>query len=140
MDTTEKAASDANENVAEEAKESREEEVDAPLYHLTLRKADAHAQLLSNGSMLVLKGSVASSTETESFQRRRQEGVTSPVLRTKLLDKKVLVKKNGRLVLATDYLFSAPSTAASVMLGRTQNGWVAWRDDKGRTLAENMGK
>ncbi len=136
MDTVvEKGAGEAT-----EAKESREEEVDFPLYHLTLREADAHAELRSNGSMLVLKGSIASSTETQSFQRRRQEGVTSPVLRTKLLDKKILVKKNGQLELVKDYLFSAPSTAASVMLGRTQNGWVAWRDGKGRTLAENMGK
>ena len=33
-----------------------------------------------------------------------------------------------------DYVFSSPSTAAAVVLGRSANGRIKWRDAQGRTL------
>ena len=33
-----------------------------------------------------------------------------------------------------DYTFSSPSTAASVVLGRSANGRVDWKDAQGREL------
>ncbi|MFG0297460.1 MAG: DUF4357 domain-containing protein, partial [Maioricimonas sp. JB045] len=33
-----------------------------------------------------------------------------------------------------DYLFKTPSGAASVVLGRTANGWIEWKTADGRTL------
>lgn len=34
------------------------------------------------------------------------------------------------------YVFSSPSTAAAVVLGRSANGRTQWKDEKGRTLKE----
>jgi hypothetical protein len=33
-----------------------------------------------------------------------------------------------------DYSFSSPSTAAAVVLGRSANGRIEWKDAQGRTL------
>ena len=40
------------------------------------------------------------------------------------------------LKLAQDYSFDSPSTASGVLLGRTSNGRVDWKDNEGRTLKE----
>lgn len=39
-------------------------------------------------------------------------------------------------VFSQDYAFTAPSAAASVVWGRSQNGRVAWVDNQGRTLKD----
>lgn len=38
--------------------------------------------------------------------------------------------------LTQDYVFSSPSTAAAVLLGRSANGRIEWKDALGRTLKE----
>lgn len=48
----------------------------------------------------------------------------------------VLVVEGGGLRLSRDHLFSAPSAAAAILLGRTSNGRREWKDEFGRTLAE----
>jgi hypothetical protein len=35
-----------------------------------------------------------------------------------------------------DYVFTSPSTAAAVVLGRSANGRIEWKDAQGRTLKE----
>ncbi|GAB5406656.1 MAG: GIY-YIG nuclease family protein [Aureliella sp.] len=56
--------------------------------------------------------------------------------REKLLTAGVIEETNGEYVFTQDYLFSSPSTAAAVVLGRTANGWVEWKDKDGSTLSE----
>lgn len=46
----------------------------------------------------------------------------------------VLVADNGRYQFTQDYTFSAPSTAADVVLGRSANGRVEWKALDKRTL------
>lgn len=41
---------------------------------------------------------------------------------------------NGKLELDADTTFNSPSTAASFCLGRSENGWHAWKDKDGNTL------
>jgi hypothetical protein len=36
--------------------------------------------------------------------------------------------------LAQDYLFDSPSTAAGVLLGRSANGRIEWKNEQGQTL------
>ncbi len=55
-------------------------------------------------------------------------------MRLKLIESGVLVEENDQLRIAQDYLFETPSGAAAVVLGRTSNGWVEWKDKDGRTL------
>jgi hypothetical protein len=37
-------------------------------------------------------------------------------------------------ILMKDYSFSSPSTAASIILGRSSNGWQVWKDEFGNSL------
>lgn len=57
-------------------------------------------------------------------------------LRGQLLHKKVLVSEGDHLVLTQDYVFDSPSAAASILLGNSTNGRVAWKDANGVTLKE----
>jgi len=68
------------------------------------------------------------------------EGVGTNVylsaLRRQLVDGGVITIAGDKWTLAQDYLFGSPSTAAAVLLGRSANGRVEWKDDHGRTLKQ----
>jgi hypothetical protein len=57
-------------------------------------------------------------------------------LRQSLLENGVLRDEGNCYRLTQDYTFNSPSAAAGVLLGRSANGRVEWRDAKGRTLKE----
>jgi Domain of unknown function (DUF4357) len=57
-------------------------------------------------------------------------------IRKDLLEQGVLVERDGKLVFTQDRVFNSPSTAASVVLGRANNGRVLWEDENGRTLKD----
>lgn len=57
-------------------------------------------------------------------------------LRKSLLAQGVLEPAGECYRLTQDYTFNSPSTAAGVLLGRSSNGRIEWRDGKGRTLKE----
>lgn len=43
---------------------------------------------------------------------------------------------DGFYILERMYTFSSPSTASSVVLGRSSNGWADWKDEFGKKLSE----
>ena len=48
-----------------------------------------------------------------------------------------ILKQNGESYEFTeDYLFKSPSGAASIVLARTANGWISWKNKSGKTLGE----
>ncbi len=57
-------------------------------------------------------------------------------LRQALAAKGVLRAEGEGYRLSQDYTFASPSMAAAVLLGRTANGRIEWKDAKGRTLKE----
>jgi hypothetical protein len=57
-------------------------------------------------------------------------------LRENLVSQGVFTDAKDRYRLAQDYTFSSPSMAAAVMLARSANGRVEWKDEAGRTLKE----
>ncbi|MBL8842983.1 MAG: GIY-YIG nuclease family protein [Planctomycetes bacterium] len=57
-------------------------------------------------------------------------------LRRSLLAQGVLEAAGAGYRMTQDYTFNSPSTAAGVLLGRSSNGRVEWKDAKGRTLRE----
>lgn len=57
-------------------------------------------------------------------------------LRQKLIDDKILIEKEGVYVFQEDFLFTSPSSAAMQILARNANGWLEWKDKKGKTLDE----
>jgi hypothetical protein len=60
-------------------------------------------------------------------------------LREELMGNGVLEREGDHYRFAQDYVFSSPSTAAAVVLGRSANGRIEWKDGKGRTLKELQG-
>jgi len=46
----------------------------------------------------------------------------------------VLKAENGSLVFSQDYEFNSPSTAAEVVLGRSANGRIEWKNDQGKSI------
>ena len=57
-------------------------------------------------------------------------------LRQELITNGVLAMQGDHFQFTQDYTFSAPSTAAAVVLGRSANGRVEWKAADGRTLKE----
>jgi hypothetical protein len=57
-------------------------------------------------------------------------------LRQELIGNGVLAMQGGLYLFTQDYSFSAPSTAAGVVLGRIANGRIEWKAADGRTLKE----
>ena len=79
---------------------------------------------------IVRAGSQAVKTEVQSIH------AYMTTLRQSLLSKGVLVEQGEAYKLTQDYTFNSPSTAAGVLLGRTANGRIEWKDARGRTLKE----
>lgn len=99
--------------------------------------------------LLHLKGKDAEATGYESPQgfvvcsgsRARQDEVASihkflSDRRKGLVELGVLKPGAGGFVFAQDYEFDSPSTAAGVLLGRSANGRIEWKDEQGRTLRQ----
>lgn len=57
-------------------------------------------------------------------------------LRQELIGNGVLAANAGGYRFTQDFVFSSPSTAAAVVLGRSANGRIEWKDAGGRTLKE----
>lgn len=78
----------------------------------------------------VLQGSMATTSEVYSIPRYLFE------LRKELVKQNVLIQKEGSMEFVQDYVFNSPSTASGVVLGRSANGRIEWKDYQGRTLKE----
>jgi hypothetical protein len=77
---------------------------------------------------VVLTGSVASRAEVPSCPAYVKE------LRAALAGNGVLVPAGQGYRFTQDYVFSSPSTAAGVVLGRSANGRMEWKTADGKTL------
>jgi hypothetical protein len=93
------------------------------------RGADGQGEPTSDG-FVVFKNSKAASTivnsMTQNFINYRQ----------KLIDEGVLVDKGEYFEFSDDHIFSSPSTAAVMVMGRNANGLTEWKNKDGKTLKE----
>ena len=80
------------------------------------RGAEAKGMVVSDG-FVVLKGSRAAKTTTPSVASYITQ------LRDSLIKKGIM---NESFIFQKDYVFSSPSTAASVVMGRSANGLTEW--------------
>lgn len=104
------------------------------LFYLQGKNFDASARLLDNGSMIVLAGSHASITETNSF------GGWAQAARRQYLGDGTIVADGESYRFTKDVTFRTPSAAAATVSGRSINGWTAWKDEMMMTLDENIRK
>jgi hypothetical protein len=100
------------------------------LYIKAARGANATGRRTTDG-FLVFRGSEIATDTVQSYRDRGYDK-----LRDELLDAQLIVPSGNKLVFVKDYLFSSPSSAAMVVMGRTANGMKEWKDDKGRELKE----
>lgn len=56
--------------------------------------------------------------------------------RQKLIDEGILKDKGEYFEFTDDYIFSSPSTAAVVVMGRNANGLTEWKSKDGKTLKD----
>ena len=85
----------------------------------------------STGGFVVCKGSQAV-LKTVPSMKIHVRGMYD--IREKLIESEVLKKEDNCFRFSQDYSFSSPSTAAAVVMGRSANGRVEWKDKAGRTL------
>lgn len=106
-----------------------------PAYICTKSGVEAKARYTNDGNMVVLKGSKARLNVAENFK-------TKPLYqkRQNLIDAGVLKEVEGYLVFEDDQLLNSPSTAASLVIGNSTNGWEAWETPEGKTLDEVIRK
>lgn len=93
------------------------------------RGANGQGEQTSDG-FLVFKNSKAAATIVNSMTP------SFITFRQKLIDEEVLVDKGGYLEFSDDYIFSSPSTAAVIVMGRNANGLTEWKNRNGKTLKE----
>jgi len=97
------------------------------LLYVEAKGVKAKGYEASRGFM-VLEGSESVAREVPSIH----EYLIS--LRNDLINKGVLSAKDGHYVFTENYVFTSPSAAAAVVLGRNSNGRMCWKDSAGKTL------
>lgn len=93
------------------------------------RGADAQGEPTSEG-FVVFKGSKAAGSTVASMTQNFLN------LRQKLINEGVLKLSGEIYEFPEDYIFSSPSTASSMVLGRNSNGLTEWKLKDGKTLKE----
>ena len=116
----------------------------SPVFHLSNAKrgVTASAQLI-DGEFLVLTGSVLASAvlDSEKYSDSTRRGYANyRAIRDELAAKGILVVEGGVSRLAKDAPFSSPSTAGSVVLGRSCNGRKEWVNDDGVSFGDWEGR
>ena len=82
------------------------------------------------GGFVVRSGSQAVKNEVASIHTYLSD------LRKALLNQDIFEDTDTAYRLAQDYIFTSPSTAAGVLLGRASNGRTEWKDAERRSLKE----
>ena len=103
--------------------------VSADVYKLKGNGVEAEGSLIDDG-FVVFKDSRVKTTTVPSCHDYLIH------MRNELLESGVLVVDGDTYRFTEDYVFSSPSTAGGVILGRSTNGWTKWRNANGKTLDE----
>jgi len=118
----------------DEVKQSTSEPEKEIIYYVQgPRGADARGKQTTEG-FVVFEGSKVANDVVESFKGIKFQGVYN--IRRKLFEEQIIKNEEGNWVFSEDYLFSSPSTAAMVVLGRSANGRTEWKTDSGKLLKD----
>lgn len=102
---------------------NKEEEEKNTFYIKAARGANAAGQSTSDG-FVVFKDSVIADSTTNSFPQN-WEKLRNSLIKNKIIEQNIFIK---------DYLFSSPSSAAAIVMGRSANGLTEWKTKDGRIL------
>ncbi|SEI82897.1 protein of unknown function [Cyclobacterium xiamenense] len=115
--------------VFEEKREFKPKQKQATFFIKAARGADGQGEPTSDG-FVVFKGSKAAATIVNSMTPN------FIIYRQKLINESVLIDKGEYLEFTDDYIFSSPSTAAVMVMGRNANGLTEWKSKEGKTLKD----
>lgn len=115
--------------VFDEKREFKSKQKQAIFFIKAARGADAQGEPTSDG-FVVLKGSKAAGSTVNSMT------LSILSLRLRLIDQGIMKNNGDYLEFPEDYIFSSPSTAACMVLGRNANGLTEWKLKGGMTLRE----
>lgn len=114
--------------VFEEKREFKPRQKQDTFYIKATRGGDGQGEPTSDG-FVVLKGSKAAGSFSKSMTPNYR------TLHQKLVTEGILINKEGEYYeFQDDYIFSSPSSAASIVLGRNANGLMEWKLKDGKTL------
>lgn len=99
------------------------------IFKIHTNKLDANLYI-NNQGFIVTKGSKAKKVLSKSITS------TYIKLRNKLLETKILEDKGEFFEFVEDTIFSSPSAASNMILGRNSNGLTEWVTEDGKTLKE----
>jgi hypothetical protein len=117
-------------NIFEEIRQKAEDGIDEELntfYIEAARGANAKGQMTNEG-FAVLKDSEIATSTTKSFPENLKN------LRNELIKQGVIKNREDKLIFKDDYLFSSPSSAAAIVMGRSANGLTEWKLKDGKIL------
>ena len=115
----------------EQAQTWTESGTDTTIFYLKGADTDAKGAEIVDG-FKVLAGSRGRANHVPSIH---EYGIA---LRRSLIADGTIIEEGPHLRFAKDHIFSSPSTAAMVLLGRTSNGRVEWKTLEGRTLRDSQ--
>lgn len=115
--------------VFEGKREFKSKQKQATFFIKAARGADGQGEPTSDG-FVVLKGSKAAASIVNSMTSNFIS------LRQKLIDENVLINQGDYFEFSEDYIFSSPSTAAVIVMGRNANGLTEWKNKEGKTLKD----
>jgi len=115
--------------VFEEKREFKPKQKQEAFYIKAARGADGQGEPTSDG-FVVFKNSKAAATIVNSMTPN------FVAYRLKLINEGVLVDKGEYFEFSDDHIFSSPSTAAVMVMGRNANGLTEWKNKEGKTIKE----
>lgn len=115
--------------VFEEKREFKPKQKQDSFFIKAARGADGQGEPTSDG-FVVFKNSKAAAAIVNSM------APNFITYRQKLIDEGVLIDKGEYFEFTDDYIFSSPSTAAVMVMGRNANGLTEWKNKEGRTLKD----
>lgn len=95
------------------------------LYIKSAREADAQGMLINDG-FVVLKGSKMAKGVTNSISKSLEKYRNSLIKSKKVVD----------YIFVDDYIFTSPSLAAAIVMGRNANGWTEWKNKDKKMLKD----
>lgn len=101
------------------------------IYNIFSSKVSANGEENSEG-FIILKDSYCIKVTQPSFPQ------SVKTIRDNLIKEGVLLDVGDFYHFMQDYQFSSPSMASSLILGRSSNGRIDWRDSAGKTLKDHQ--
>lgn len=115
--------------VFDERREYKAKEKGDIFFIKAARGADGQGEPSSDG-FVVFKGSKAAATIVNSMTP------SFITLRQRLIEQGVIINRGEYYEFPEDYIFSSPSTAAVIVMGRNANGLTEWKRKDGKTLKD----